>query len=1222
MSEHLLGDVDRVECWPECTLLAALSKLTQYRGNPDIVLLHFGLLDVLTSNFNQIKQHAGQLIETVTRLFPAAQVFMNGVLCCLHVNPEVISTVNHQLRTVCNDSACHFLDLSRCITVCDLEEDGIHFRPECFSHVIDRVEAQLFLNSTTKQQSDFAAVAPVPSTWSYEPTARLFTEVCIGGLKLTALFDSGASHCLLPTSLMTKLERNGVKIYPTRQRARMADGNPTTLTGSAVIPVNLQSKTWVGEFFFADELAYEAVLGVNCLKGFSAVIDFATPVVKIRDSLGVEEVELVHLAAIELPAVTSSQIISTSSSPACLTPDLSPLSIVTQAQRDEFSYFIDSWKERFLTCRGRTRLVKHKIFLQKDAVPLKQRYYPVSPSIQELINKEVDKLLAEDLIQPSTSPWSSPILLVPKKNGQKRFCVDYRKLNSFTIKNAYPLPYINQILDELKDSYYVSSLDLLSGFHQIELEDESRPLTAFTVPGGRGLFEFKVMPFGLTNAPATFQNLIDQVLRPMSGKNVFVYMDDILCISRTFEEHIEVVDKVFNLLYEAGLQINWDKCDLLKSELEYLGHRVGNGQIKTSPSKIESIVKFPAPRTPKQLKSFLGLCSWYKRFIPSLSTLSEPLTRLLHKNVRWHWELEQQNTFDRLKTLLTSAPILHCPDFSKPFVIECDASNVGLGAVLRQKIKNQCRVIAYASRTLSSPERNMSVTHKELLAILFAIEKFKPYVEGTFFTVITDHSSLQWLRSLKQPTGKFARWILRLDQFNFNVEHRQGKLMSVSDGLSRAPYNELSQVPSSVEVDVSAAAAHITSPDIESTNDPWYLQLREKIINNPTAYPCFKINNNKIYKLVEDRVVQRSYWVPVVPTDLRGVVMEQNHATVTTGHLGLSKTFDRIRREYYWPNMFVQVRAYVAKCRDCQRFKSTNEAPAGVMSDAAPCMRPMSLVSADIIGPLPMSRRQNRYAIVFLDVATKFVTVVPLRAATSSAVVKALINDVILIHGVPEVVLTDNGSVFISHQFLEVCKTYGITTRQVPRYYPRGNPVERTNRTVKTSLSIFADCDQRSWDDHIKYIAFAINTAKSDTTGFTPARLTFGRELRPFFTFNQNLLDGQTAEFDAQQYEDTLQHDLAVIYEKALDSVQRAKQKQADTYNLRRRDVTFAAGQLVWRKNFQQSSGPARISAKLLPKYVGPFLVHQVLSPTQYLLHTLKGQDAGRWSVSHLKTVI
>ena len=354
------------------------------------------------------------------------------------------------------------------------------------------------------------------------------------------------------------------------------------------------------------------------------------------------------------------------------------------------------------------------------------------------ITAEVDKMLDHDIIEPSNSGWSTPIVMARKPDGNYRFCLDFRKLNSVTVKDAYPLPQMNGILDKLRSAKYISKIDLLKGFHQIPLEKNSRDKTAFTVPG-RGLFQFKRMPFGLTNAPATFQRLLDRIIGPEMEPHAFAYLDDII-VTETFGEHLKWLSKVLQKIKAAGLEINRDKCEFCCPQVHYLGFLVNENGLQTDPDKIDPIIKYPVPSNVKDLRRCLGLASWYRQFLPNYATLASPLTVLLKKKQHWIWEEEQQFAFQEIKRCLSETPVLACPNFEIPFVLQTDASNTGLDAVLTQNVDGKGYVISYASRTLSEAESKYSTTEKECLAIVWSIQNYRPYLEGYKFTVIADHS--------------------------------------------------------------------------------------------------------------------------------------------------------------------------------------------------------------------------------------------------------------------------------------------------------------------------------------------------------------------------------------------------------------------------------------------------------------------------------------------------
>ncbi|CAB5185100.1 unnamed protein product [Rhizophagus irregularis] len=391
-------------------------------------------------------------------------------------------------------------------------------------------------------------------------------------------------------------------------------------------------------------------------------------------------------------------------------------------------------------------------------------------------------------IKKSWSPWASPVTLV-KKEGKYRFCIDYRKLNDVTKSDAYPLPRIDELLEKYRTARWFTSLDLAAGYHQVEMTEEDKEKTAFIC--SQGLFEYNVMPFGLKNAPGTFQRLMDEILKEYIGEFVVVYLDDIMIYSKNFEEHIEHVNKVLNKLRENNLIVKLKKCKFGERNIEFLGHIVGRDGLKPNEKKVEKIKEIKIPETVKEVRSFLGLCSYYRRFIKNFARIAKPLYHLVKKDVPFKWTEEQQEAFEELKRRLMEKPVLDYPDFEKEFILITDASGEGLGAVLSQKNKeNKEFVIAYASRSLIGAEKNYPITELECLAIFWGIKHFHKFLAGRKFTVITDHSALKGLMNAKIPTGRRARWVMELQQYDFEVIHRSGKENKNADALSRLKFEE------------------------------------------------------------------------------------------------------------------------------------------------------------------------------------------------------------------------------------------------------------------------------------------------------------------------------------------------------------------------------------------------------------------------------------------------
>lgn len=886
---------------------------------------------------------------------------------------------------------------------------------------------------------------------------------------------------------------------------------------------------------------------------------------------------------------------------------------VTETQTKQFNDMIRKWKQSFATSPGRTDRGNLKLYVDEDLPPVKQRYIRLSPTQQQQANEEVDRLLAENVIEPSDSPWSSPAFIIKRKDGRPRLVVDYRKLNERCRKNAAPLPAMNETLDMLRASKFVSSIDLANAYNLFPMHADSVEKTAFAIQN-RGLFQFKMCPFGLATAPNAFQQLIESILRPALYKYAICYLDDVLIFSSSFEEHISHVNEVLKLLRDAQLRISWKKSQFCRERLLYLGFIVGQGELQVNQQKVEAIKMLALPRTPKQLRSFIALIGWFRRFVHDLSTKIEPLQEMNKTGMKLEWTPERVECFNSLRRELCEAPTLSMPDFSIPFEVHCDASAVGISGVLLQRIEGQVKVIAYTSRTLSPRERNYSVTERECLAVLTSLEHWRAYIQGQKVEVFTDHASLLWLTSLKDPQGRLARWVLRLAQFDVVMKFVKGTDNILPDLLSRNPYEQEQESPD----DGKGIAVQVFSMDVSKTTDQWYKSLLEKVKQHPSRYPSFVITpEGALAKRIRDPVTKREEFKVVLPVDYRQKVLQECHDAPGAGHFGVRKTVSRVAQGFYFPKLREEVRDYVQKCIICQRHKPTNTAPAGLMKVHQYPMRPMRALAIDFVGPLPSSNG-FKYILVAVCMATKWVILQPTRDCTTKTVIRFFDERVLPAHAAPEIVLSDNGSAFISSEMKRYFSTHFIQQHLLPTHYPCANPSERVNRVVKTAISIYTKGHKR-WSETLPMLEYALRTAVSETTGFSPAKLLYGEELRPMFDPNPKSWNSSAAPFVADKHVQQMTEDRKKIYAAAQEAVKKAKDAQKKTYDLRRRAIKFQVGDLVWCKNFPRSSAIKGEAAKLFAKYQGPFRISKVHSDTQYQLADLKSHDAGRHHVSHLK---
>ena len=1006
-----------------------------------------------------------------------------------------------------------------------------------------------------------------------DETTRIFTKVILSGREYMALIDTGSSRSYISEKTAKELRRQGIKFYKNQsQQAQLANGDIVKIPEQCEIGTSVGAAWKKFTFLCLPQLTTAVLLGMDALRLWKMTLRFD-----------------------ETPSTTPEALWTLFTQP------------WERNDKGKLEDFLKNELPQFEKLTGHTTLTQHNIRL-KDPKPLKQRYMPRNPKMMEIINSEVDQMLKDGVIEPSKSPWSSPTVIVRKKDGKYRFCIDFRRLNEVTEKDAYPLPFIHSILDRLREAKYFSTLDLKQGYWQVPLTNASKPLTAFTVPG-RGLFQFRVMPFGLHAAPATFQRLLESIIDDTMDY-AFAYIDDIIVFSNTLEDHLQHLGKVFEKLRKANLKLNPEKCHFAQNSIKYLGHVVSENGIETDPDKVAAIEKIPPPRNVREVRQILGAASWYRRFIGGFSELITPLTRLLKKDQKWSWSTEEQKAFEKLKTALTTAPVLACPNFKHPFILQTDASEKGIGTALIQRIDSKEHVIAYASRTLQKAEQNYSTTEKECLAIVWGVQKMRPYLEGYQFTVITDHQALQYLHRCNSPSGRLARWAVYLQQFDMKIEYRKGSLNQLADTLSRQPLPHKEDEPNTDELLA-----------IKPHND-WYKKMYDTVTNNPKEHPDYKIINGKLYRhFWEPNNLAEEYnpeteWKRCVPPGERLQVQQENHDAPHAGHMGIAKTLNRIMRQYYWPGMNQDVVRYVRACKKCQQYKFDQNKAAGNMSQ--PNVRDAwETVSTDIVGPLPRSKKGNAYLVAFQDRLTKFVECRALRRATGATITQALRELVINRYGCPKAIMTDNGTEFNNKQFKGELETLGIQHYLTPPYTPQANPVERVNRVLKPMLAIYCDGNQRTWDEYLPELTYAINTSRHDSTGYTPAYLNFGRELRMPREDYPGDIDVTEQELPPEYM--TRMKKLRDAQELARTNIARSATRQAHHYNLRRRDWSPPVGDKVMRREHPLSVATKGFAAKLAPRYSGPWTVVRKRSPQVCDLRGTTGRQLKRIHVKDLK---
>jgi hypothetical protein len=812
-----------------------------------------------------------------------------------------------------------------------------------------------------------------------------------------------------------------------------------------------------------------------------------------------------------------------------------------------------------------TTTVTHQIVT--DGSIVSARPYRLSPAHKDVVQVELDKMLKLGVIRRSKSNYASPVVLVPKPDSTWRFCVDYRKLNTHTKSDKYPLPNIDECLSRMKGAKYFAKLDLSSGYWQIPMAKEDIEKTAFVTP--MGLYEFLVMPFGLKTAPATFQRMMDRLFGDLD--NVMIYLDDVLVYSDNIQDMLQTLEQVFNRLQAANLKLKASKCHIGMSKINYLGFVVTEQGIEADADKVEAIRSMKAPTNVREVRRFLGMTSYYRNFIYKFAKIADPMTALTGKRQRFHWNQECQEAFDKLKAILCDAPVLAHPDFSKTFAIFTDASDTGVGAVLTQDGKP----IWFASRVLTSAERKYDTREKECIGIMFGLDKFKPYFYGRAVIVFSDHGNLRWLMSHEQK-GRLARWQLYLQQYDFSISYVKGANNPVADCLSR--YEE--------KINIGSIRLRMTAVEVErkvklpiknwvkqQEKDPSLRQIKAK------PYKPYVIHKGIVYRHKEDQSKKRL----VIPEHLIPLFIKEAHNSLDAAHGGASKTSYHLRG-YWFPSFHKRISDYCKKCKICLQAKGFTD-----RNNELSTREPLDIlerVYIDVVGPLPNDMEtyadDARYILTMMDDGSRFLCVAPLRTCKREDVTEAFRAHWISVFGAPKVIISDNHQQF-KGEFLDMCKTHEILKEWTAPYSPEMNAVERVHKTLMDKVRALKYVTKKPWTECLPSACFAYNVAVHDTTGYAPYTLMFAK--------NRDIVTKLC--LDVPQIQEVRQNARTHAFQR--------RKERVDKVNSNRKDEEIRIGDMVYLRNMSSSKLEARI-------YETEMLVKAIESKNVLRLETENGQ--------------
>ena len=904
-----------------------------------------------------------------------------------------------------------------------------------------------------------------------------------------------------------------------------------------------------------------------------------------------------------------------------------------------------------------TNAIKHRIQIRQDAEPIKQRMRPVPFKYKEEFTKQIREMVEHKIIRPSTSSWCSPINLVKKPDDTIRVTQDFRKVNAVTIKDAFPLPNINSMLNQLGQAVIYSTLDLTHGYYQIPLEEKSKRYTAFGCECG--FFEFNVLAMGLTNACETFQRMMSNVLQELIGVCCFVYLDDVIVYSASVDEHVYHLRQVAERLRNANLKVKVKKCKFLQAKIKFLSHIIERGTIKPNPDKVASLREFKTPTTTTEAQSFMGLANYYHKFIPNFATLASPIF-LVYARTPLEWNDECQQAFEQLRNALTSETVLILPNFDLPFLVETDASNYGVGGVLSQAVSDGVRPVAYFSKHLNAAQRRYSTSERELLAIVLTLEHFRQFLYGQQFDIITDHEPLKHLVKTPRIAPKLARWVARIQLFDYKIRYRRGEDNGGADGLSRLAlepevkedeeedlfeiinniiYNDQTQI-NTISISIGVQPEHKTivpvvainainvqanltnKRQLEDLNIKWIYDLKlqaymKREHHNPTMTITFdskekeayykqwyriRIVNKSVYReyIDTDGTVHLQY---IVPFDNRLRVLKQAHdALCGGGHKGRDKTIEHLKKRCYWPTMIADVDEYVKHCLNCQSAKDANVKNKAPLQSIRPTL-PFQIVTADIAGPITKTPRGYQYILVIADHFTKWVQFYPLKSMLANELAEKF-SSYFCQHGPPDQLHTDQGTNFQSKTVAELCELWDVRQTRTTPYHPQSDGLsERTIRTCKQMMRCYAKANSTEWDLILPFLQYAFNTAVHSTTSCTPFELVYGRQARvPLDVIEPaEMIDlGFTPEEYAENVEVLLKEAYQMVNRKRDTKIVKQKLK----YDRHARAGSYEQGDFVMLKNHVIKKNETK---SLRKPWLGPYRVLQKIDEKTYLIkHVMK----------------
>ncbi|KAF5443243.1 hypothetical protein F2P56_035816, partial [Juglans regia] len=913
---------------------------------------------------------------------------------------------------------------------------------------------------TTTQEGPIITLNALTGTPSPK-TMRLYGH--IGAASVLILVDTGSTHNFLDPSIVkkTKLQVNN----ELQLQVQVANGEMVETLGSCnEVVTKIQGARFKIPYFVLPLAGCDGVLGIQWLESLGS-INWNFSALSMQFQWEGQKVTFKGLQLQDTTFTNCHKLFLNScykGKGLILQLYAQPTLVTNEVQNSEVREVLSSFKHVFDEPIGLppVRSHDHRIVLKEGTSPISTRPYRYPYYQKSEIEKIVAELLKTGVIRPSSSPFSSPVLLVRKADGSWRLCVDYRALNQETVKDKFSIPVIDELLDELHGAAVFSKLDLRSGYHQIRVVPEDIPKTAFRTHEEH--YEFLVMPFGLTNAPSTFQGLMNTIFKPFLRRFVLVFFDDILVYSTTMEQHIDHLKLVLQTLFSHSLFAKLSKCQFGVAEVDCLGHIVSGVGVKADPKKVTTMVDWPTPVNTKALRGFLGLMGYYRKFIRGYGLIAAPLTALLRKN-SFKWDDKANEAFLKLKTAVSTPPVLRLPNFSQKFVIECDASGCGVGAVLMQ----EGQPIAYLSKALKGTALALSTYEKELLALVTAVHKWRPYLLGQTFIVKTDQQSLKYLLEQKVGTVKQQKWITKLMGYDFTIQYKQGRENRVADALSRRHESDLKELK----------ATYAASAELK--------EIVQQLTTGQLGPKGYVLRQGLLFK--KGRLV-------IDPQSLfKAKVLSFIHSDPQAGHSGYLQTYQRAKRDFYWQGMKNDIKRLVRECDICQINKNETTLPPGLLQPLPIPSQACEEISLDFVEGLPKSQGFN-VVLVVIDRLTKYGHFLALaHPFTAADVAQLFFREIFKLHGMPKIILSDCDPIFLSVFWKTIFELQGSVLHYSSAYHPQTDgQTEALNKILEGYLRCYVGTKPKDWVKWLPLAEWWYNSSYHTSTKVSPFEALYG----------------------------------------------------------------------------------------------------------------------------------